>query len=215
MTQPAEGEAAKAAGSAGAPCVRLQAPQTGTLLHCWPGWLPPVLRSLCFQTSKNEGCKGSKLKAQMNFEFSPFLGVSSGPEEELAHVEQYEMVMPRRVLEPRGKRDLSASPVSSVASQIPSLHSHLHCLSGCPAGFWSAEVRAQSWTSLARCLHWLNDTACSVHHVEVFDHNSFSGWFQVKIGADSRKDSQEGRCLVLSLEMLYSVAAPSSLALIL
>ncbi|XP_071896359.1 disintegrin and metalloproteinase domain-containing protein 8 isoform X13 [Anas platyrhynchos] len=37
-------------------------------------------------------------------------GVSSGPEEELAHVEQYEMVMPRRVLEPRGKRDLSASP---------------------------------------------------------------------------------------------------------
>ncbi|KAI6066616.1 Disintegrin and metalloproteinase domain-containing protein 8 isoform X1 [Aix galericulata] len=37
-------------------------------------------------------------------------GISSGPEEELAHVEQYEMVMPRRVLESRGKRDLSASP---------------------------------------------------------------------------------------------------------
>ncbi|XP_035185847.1 disintegrin and metalloproteinase domain-containing protein 8 isoform X4 [Oxyura jamaicensis] len=37
-------------------------------------------------------------------------GVSSGPEEELAHVEQYEMVMPRRVLESRGKKNLSASP---------------------------------------------------------------------------------------------------------
>ncbi|NXI69927.1 ADAM8 protein, partial [Anseranas semipalmata] len=39
-----------------------------------------------------------------------FPGISGRLEEELAQVEQYETVMPRRVLEPRGKRDVSALP---------------------------------------------------------------------------------------------------------
>lgn len=52
-----------------------------------------------------------------------FPGSAVGREEQLPHVERYETVLPRELPVPRGKRDLSAPPVSHSSAQPPSLPS--------------------------------------------------------------------------------------------
>lgn len=70
-----------------------------------------------------------------------FPGTTARLEEKLTHVEKYEMVTPREVPAPRGKRDLSAAPVSSVISQTLAWCSRPCCLAEGPGrGLQSTET---------------------------------------------------------------------------